>query len=226
MKQRTVHYRDLLNIPTKESGEQFVSLCTSKIRCGYRKPLTDMQTTYGNRMWLRKSVRERLTQAQNNLQIHYPDLQLFVTYGYRSLKIQQQYFMKELSQVSSEQFFPDPIQLYEHIHTRIAVPAVSGHPTGGAIDIIIVDKLLQDLEFGSSLYDLSNPLSQYFARGITDTAKTNRQLLRKSMMEVGFAPFDGEWWHFSYGDKEWACYYEKPYAIYDQVDLRITGINK
>jgi D-alanyl-D-alanine dipeptidase len=103
---------------------------------------------------------------------------------------------------------------------------VSGHPTGGAVDIILVDKQKSDLDFGSSLYDLSSPLCHYFALGITKVAKQNRQLLRTIMMSVGFAPFDGEWWHFSYGDKEWAYYYKKPYAIYDQVDLSIISESK
>jgi D-alanyl-D-alanine dipeptidase len=36
-------------------------------------------------------------------------------------------------------------------------------------------------------------------------------------MRQGLAPFDGEWWHFSYGDREWAKYYEEEAAaIYDQ----------
>jgi D-alanyl-D-alanine dipeptidase len=39
------------------------------------------------------------------------------------------------------------------------------------------------------------------------------------MLGVGFAPFDGEWWHFSYGDKEWAAYYNKPNAVYEQIDF-------
>ena len=42
-------------------------------------------------------------------------------------------------------------------------------------------------------------------------------LLRKIMMQVGFAPYDAEWWHFSYGDREWAFYCKKPYALYDQI---------
>jgi D-alanyl-D-alanine dipeptidase len=39
------------------------------------------------------------------------------------------------------------------------------------------------------------------------------------MMQEGFAPFDGEYWHFSYGDKERAYYYCKPYAMYNQVSM-------
>jgi len=35
----------------------------------------------------------------------------------------------------------------------------------------------------------------------------------------GFTNYAGEWWHFSYGDKEWAKYYGEQAAIYEQVNL-------
>ena len=38
------------------------------------------------------------------------------------------------------------------------------------------------------------------------------------MLEQEFAPYDGEWWHFSYGDREWAFYYKKEKALYKQVN--------
>jgi D-alanyl-D-alanine dipeptidase len=40
------------------------------------------------------------------------------------------------------------------------------------------------------------------------------------MLQEEFAPFDGEYRHFSYGDKERAYYYQKPYAIYNQIDTK------
>lgn len=36
------------------------------------------------------------------------------------------------------------------------------------------------------------------------------------MMLYGFAPYDGEWWHFSFGDKEWAFYYKKEATLFEQ----------
>lgn len=58
-----------------------------------------------------------------------------------------------------------------------------------------------------------------FSPYISATAKQNRLMLRKLMMDTGFAPFDVEWWHYSYGDKEWAKYYAKPVAIYEQIEF-------
>jgi D-alanyl-D-alanine dipeptidase len=62
--------------------------------------------------------------------------------------------------------------------------------------------------------------SYTFSPFVSKQAQINRQLLRKVMLEVGFAPFDGEWWHFSYGDKEWAKYYSQSYAIYEQIEFK------
>lgn len=45
-------------------------------------------------------------------------------------------------------------------------------------------------------------------------------LLRDCMLRVGFAPFDGEYWHFSYGDREWAFLTGAPASLYNQKTLQ------
>jgi len=42
--------------------------------------------------------------------------------------------------------------------------------------------------------------------------------LREAMVRAGFAPFNGEWWHFSYGDPEWAALWGEPAALYKQLE--------
>ena len=76
---------------------------------------------------------------------------------------------------------------------------------------------MQTINFGSKQYDYSTKKCYFFAQSISQNAKENRLLLRNIMIEAGFAPFDGEWWHFSYGDREWAYYYKKMKAIYNQI---------
>ena len=109
--------------------------------------------------------------------------------------------------------------MYEYIHEKIAVPSVSGHPTGGAVDAAIYDSSKNEiLDFGCEILDFSTNRCYYEADAISEKAKENRKLLRSMMMNAGFAPYDGEWWHFSYGDKEWAFYYNKEKALYNQVN--------
>ncbi len=100
----------------------------------------------------------------------------------------------------------------------IAVPEIAGHPTGGAVDIQIV-KDDMPLDMGTKIWEFTkDPYT--FSPFIEQDARDNRLLLRSIMMDVGFAPFDGEWWHFSYGDKEWAAYYKKPSAVYNQIEFK------
>lgn len=167
---------------------------------------------------IKKGAYEKLIRAQKKLQRKNPSLSLFITYGYRSLAVQIKMFLKILKQLSST-FFTNPVELYEEAHRYVAVPTVAGHPTGGAVDVIIIDlNKKKSLNFGSKQYDFSNKDSYVFAPNISSKGKKNRMLLRSVMLRAGFAPFDGEWWHFSYGDREWAFYYKKKNAIYNQVE--------
>lgn len=53
-----------------------------------------------------------------------------------------------------------------------------------------------------------------FSPEINDIERTNRLLLRAAMLGAGFMPFDGEWWHFMFNDKECACLTGQSYARY------------
>jgi len=103
----------------------------------------------------------------------------------------------------------------------IAVPEVAGHPAGAAVDIQML-RAGKPLDFGTAIWEFV-PDSYTFSPFVSRGAWTNRLLLRRTMMQAGFAPFDGEWWHFSYGDKEWAKYYDKAAAIYDQVEFKVAN---
>ena len=117
-----------------------------------------------------------------------------------------------------KRFYQNSIDLYEKVHQYIAVPSVAGHPTGGAVDLLIINTTTnQPIEFGSDYLDFNNPNIKYSSKSISKQAKKNRKLLRQLMIQNGFAPYDGEWWHFSYGDSEWAFYYQQKTAIYKQL---------
>jgi D-alanyl-D-alanine dipeptidase len=106
-------------------------------------------------------------------------------------------------------------EIRDRAHLLSASPDVAGHPTGGAIDITIVDETGAELSMGTNIADFSQGEKiQTFSLSLSERQKEYRLLLRMLLMKQEFAPFDGEWWHFSYGDREWAKYYEKEKAIY------------
>lgn len=216
-KPKVVKYRDLLGVLTRVSDDQLVTL-PRQIKSGFVSPFNDMRIYFDGNIMVRQKVVDRLLKAQQKLVAFDSNFCLFVVYGYRTLEIQTAYFLKELAQCQA--YYDNPVDLYEAIHKKIAVPSVAGHPTGGAVDVTLWDKSNnRRIDCGSILYDFNSPAIEVFSTKLTKSDRTNRFLLRKVMLEAGFAPFDGEWWHFSYGDCEWAYYYNQPFAIYDQVPL-------
>ncbi len=215
-----VKYADLLNVKGADpetNKEKFVFLPAEGeyVFGRYGEPMMDMA---GKSPYLpvRKTVAEKLVNVGKRLKAVDPNYKLLVAYAFREMRIQQAYF-DEVFEVFKDQF-DDELELYERIHERVAVPTVAGHPTGGAVDVAIYDESKGDIvDFGTALDDLTTDLIYYAAEDISDEAKANRKLLRDAMMAEGFAPYDGEWWHFCYGDKEWAFYYKKDRALYDQV---------
>ncbi len=222
LEESMVKYTDLIRIKARGKKEPFVSLNSVNIGNGYSKLSNGMEKLLGQNIYVRKTIAKMLVEAQKKLQEQFPALSLYVTYGYRSLEIQTELFLKELS---CQKYFPNSIELYEEVHRYVAVPSVAGHPTGGAIDVVIKDlNTNRVIDFGAKQYDFSNKKCYVFSPSVSKKARENRMLLRNILMSVGLAPFDGEWWHFSYGDREWAYYYKKRKAIYSQI--RYEDLNK
>lgn len=210
-KPKQILYRDLLTVAIRENGEALIPCVTDNIRSEYIQGMDDMNKFYSGNILIRKTVFDKLLQAQKILKRKHPSLILHITYGYRNLAVQSKKFQEQLIRIAKIRYWDDPLMLYEEVHKYVAVPSVAGHPTGGAVDVQI-----QSLDFGSTIYDFSSECN-FFSTTISSEQKKNRILLRNIMMTVGFAPFDGEWWHFSYGDREWAYYYGKPFAYYAQL---------
>ena len=214
-----VKYADLLNVRDADpetDKEKFVFIpADGEFVFGKYEGLADMAAK-DPRLPIRKTVYEKLINVGKRLKAIDPPWKLQVAYAFREMRIQQAYFEEVMETFKDE--FTDELELYERIHERIAIPTVAGHPTGGAVDVAIFDESKGGIiDFGTDIDDLTTDLIYYDAEDISDEAKANRKILRDAMMAEGFAPYDGEWWHFCYGDKEWAFYYNKDRALYNQV---------
>ena len=167
----------------------------------------DMESASPN-IIVRETVYKKLLKADAELKKTGPHLQLVVFYGYKSLDIQEKQFRKVRDELKAA--YTDGEELLEAVHRKIAVPLVSGHPTGGAVHVSIYDYAKKEyLDFGSVADDAGTKKAYYDSPEIGAAAKKNRKLLRDVMAAQGFAPYGADWWHFSYGDKEWAVYNEK-----------------
>lgn len=220
LESQMIKYKNLQKIKVKECNEPLVPL--TNINNKYQNRFNDMENVLGKRVWLRKTVVEKLILAQKLLKKTKPSWSLLVTYGYRSPKIQKKYFKQVLKKLKKPG--QNKNLLYEVAHSQVAVPDVAGHPTGGAVDLTIINNERQQINMGTPIYDFNTKNIYTFSPFITKKASQNRMLLRLSMLKAGFAPFNGEWWHFSYGDKEWAYYYKQPAAKYNQVPITLIPL--
>lgn len=74
----------------------------------------------------------------------------------------------------------------------------SGHNRGLAVDLTIIRlDNGEELEMGTG-YDDFRELAHHGAEGITEVAKTNREILKSTMLKHGFRLFETEWWHYSW----------------------------
>ena len=180
---------------------------------------------------VRDTVFKKLKKVDEALKNKNPAWQLVVVYGYRTPQTQQDEFDKEEERLKAiydakgKSFEFDREEFNEEVHRKVAVPMIAGHPTGGAVDVTIYDFVEQRyLDFGTEVCDFFCDDCFYKAPRFRDTdISKNRQILREVMRKQNFAPYDGEWWHFSYGDKEWVVYNRKqgqiiPRHLYDAVN--------
>lgn len=225
MKYNTIlTYGDVKKIKSGNSKEKLVSVKSydESIESQYEK--FDMVAYAGFEILVRETVAGKLALANKQLKTKY-NLTLKVVYGYRSLEVQTSYFNKKQKELNFSNPELPRNELAALTHNFVAVPDVAGHVTGGAVDLTLVNLDGTTCDMGTEIADFTDENRiKTFAKEITDDQRRLRQILLDEMMAVGFAPFLGEWWHFSYGDREWAAYYGKPRALYGPVAMKKTAL--
>jgi D-alanyl-D-alanine dipeptidase/diaminopimelate epimerase len=172
---------------------------------------------------IRETVAQKLAMANKKLQTNY-DLSLKVVYGYRALEVQTAYFNTRQTELAVANPGLSAEALAALTHNFVAVPGAAGHVTGGAVDITLVDSHGVSCDMGTKIADYTDEdRIKTFSAAISVEQRQHRRILLDEMMAVGFAPFLGEWWHFSYGDKEWAAFYKKQRALYGPVPIQKTA---
>ena len=166
--------------------------------------------------WVRAEIVPMLEKATTDLPI---GIKLHFFGGWRHIAVQWTAWEKNLAQKRLD--FPNAADKEVRRIARMtsADPSRGGfgpHQTGGAIDLTLVDRNGDELDMGSS-FAHHGPESQTDFNGITSAQRKNRELLRNALHAVGLQNYPGEWWHYSYGDRAWASYKRKPFAIYGEI---------
>ena len=180
------------NKPIKESGEKLVKF---------------------QNVFVRKSVADMLTKANKSLPNGYS---LHILCGYRSKKEQLKNWNNGIKELKRK--YPDwNITDIENENRKMNADPRNGfgpHQTGGAVDLTLLYKK-KFVDMGGKY--MSNINSKTNSTNITKEQKSNRNILIKAMKKAGFQNYPNEWWHWSYGDRAYATYKHKPFAIYDEI---------
>lgn len=182
---------------------------------------SDMQVYTGESILVRDTVARKLAEVNKQLR-NANNLRLRIVYGFRHPKVQEKYFRERKEVLRRENPSMSEYDLIRLVHDFVAVPDVAGHPMGAAVDLTLVDDSNNPVDMGNAISDYSDPdIIKTFAE-VTPGQASYRKILHDAMIAQGFAPFYGEWWHFSYGDREWAAFYGKKAAIYGTINIIST----
>ena len=166
--------------------------------------------------YVRKGVADRLNIAQSSLP---KGFKLMIECAYRSPKMQQKSYDAVYKKLQKEHPSWVEKQLEIEMEKRVSPVDIAPHCTGGTIDLTIVNTDNQQLDMGTSLDEFSEK-TYTNSQSISNNAIKNRSLLIKVMTSAGFVNFPAEWWHWSYGDREWANLQKNKTAIYDLIEKK------
>ena len=176
---------------------------------------------HGNDFWLRGDVYARLKRAQK----HLPQGVRFIVFeAYRPQARQIELWNKVLLEMKSKHPLLSKGELQALCETCIANPydgIGSGHQAGCAIDIALCDSGRRLFDMGTRI-GIFNEWTRTQAAGLSGEVQYNRALLKDALEAEGFINYPAEWWHFSYGDHQWAWLTGRRQALYGALDLPAT----
>jgi D-alanyl-D-alanine dipeptidase len=177
--------------------------------------------------YVRRSVLARLQKAARLLPA---GIELVVLDGWRPLAVQQ-YLFNTLTQALRRHFPGEDeaglLARARHFVAPASAEAASPSPhlTGGAVDVTLCDTEGGMLDMGTEFDDIgpwsATAAFEAVARPGPKEAEIieNRRLLYSVMIRAGFSNLPSEWWHFDYGNQNWAWFTQQPHALYGPARL-------
>ncbi|MGR8773894.1 M15 family metallopeptidase [Leuconostoc citreum] len=167
-------------------------------------------------LYLRQGVYEKLITASNDLPSGYK----FLIYdAWRDIKTQQALF--DILYERHRQQNPNMTvnELQQLTLKIVALPSTnllkpSPHNTGGSVDLTIIDSVGRLLNMGTPFDEASIRAQTTYFDDPLNVIRKNRQLLYNIMTRHGFTNYSEEWWHYDYGNQNWAWVSGQSYAVY------------
>ncbi len=173
---------------------------------------------------LRSGLIEKLRSAKKSLKTGW---NFKIWDGYRTLHTQgllyEDYWnrLKKENPEWSDEELKKAVEIFVSFPSKdLALPAP--HNTGGAVDLTLVDEKGNDIQMGTDFdeFHVKSYTDNFSDKtGLEAVFHQNRMLLKKVLEDVGFVNYHEEWWHFSYGDQEWARQNGLNQAVYGSMEL-------
>ena len=208
------------DVVVEDCGDQLVTTRDAVTASAY----LDGEGDEGSR-WVRSNIRERLVRAAELLA---PSYILALEEGWRPSAVQLAAFDRQVQRLAAA--YPGaPLDRLRRLASRfVSPPEVAPHPTGAAVDVLLLRPDGQEVDMGCPI-DANPEDSAGFCYtdhpDVPRAARDARAELGEAMRSAGFVNYPTEWWHWSHGDRYWAMVTGASHAHYGPADLPLTASN-
>jgi zinc D-Ala-D-Ala dipeptidase len=171
-------------------------------------------------MYLREEVARRLYAALQHLPEHWKAI---LRDGHRPVAVQLKLLQSLVDKYKEDNPAAKNEEAIAYARTFVSDPAIKlpPHCCGEAVDVDVLDTnngMLVD--FGSAV-NTPEEISFLHSDKVSEDQHDNRITLLSAMLKEGFAPCYDEWWHFTYGDRVWAYFYNQPQILYGIIEPEV-----
>lgn len=203
-----------MQIKIKDNQEPLVDIkkyCPGVVVALGKKRMVVEKTAY-----LRKDVAEMLKKAQGCLP---KGVNFIIGDAWRPAYVQTEIYFNFIRRFKKKHPKWSRQRIIQEVEKYVAPwkgSGASGHMTGGAVDLRLVDRRGHKIPMKNRrLGYQENALS--IQKKLPGYIQKNREILFEAMRKAGFSNYPKEYWHWSYGDYYWAKRNSKPFAIYGPV---------
>ena len=177
-----------------------------------------LNTAVADDFRIRRQVYEMMKKAQKRLP---QGMHFMVFEAYRPLARQKMLWNR--TNTALRQQYPDmpEKELHALTETFTADPfngIGSGHQACCAIDISLCDSSGEEFDMGTKMHEF-NEFTKTETAGLKPDVIRNRKILKDALEKEGLINYPAEWWHFSYGDHQWAYLAGEPTCPFGPVDI-------
>ncbi|MDI3536614.1 MAG: zinc D-Ala-D-Ala dipeptidase [Eubacteriaceae bacterium] len=145
---------------------------------------------------LTRDAADALVLASKRLELKGYNLKIYD--GYRPVKSVKAFFdwgQQKETNLTKNDYYPDLTR--QEVFEKGFIASPSAHSRGSTVDLTLIDRVTkEEIDMGGS-FDFFSELSYFTCESLTEKQKKNRNLLRQTMLDAGFLPFEYEWWHFT-----------------------------